>query len=145
MEQLVRKDSQRLGVLVGQGELPEQVLERLHSQNKQIFPLFFQHITDARLKQNGKHIFRQVLFWSYLWGNWPCPRLYKHKVKTLVMVGKFPRPNFKELKVDFKGGLWLARLLTLPKGDDALLRFLSSQLEKEGFELKTLKILWIGH
>lgn len=60
----------------------------------------------------------------------------QHQVRTLVMAGKFERPSFKTLKVDWKGALWLAQLAKAgPLGDDGLLRFLAQKLEGEGFEI----------
>lgn len=61
--------------------------------------------------------------------------LKEHHVKDIVMAGKFQRPHLKQLKVDVKGGLWLAGLLKEPRGDDALLRFLAKKLEGEGFQI----------
>jgi DUF1009 family protein len=55
-------------------------------------------------------------------------------VAEILLAGKVDRPNFSDLKLDMKGVMLLPRALKAARqGDDALLRFLVTMFEEEGF------------
>jgi DUF1009 family protein len=55
-------------------------------------------------------------------------------VTEILLAGKVDRPNFSDLKLDMKGIALLPRALKAARqGDDALLRFLVTMFEEEGF------------
>ncbi len=57
--------------------------------------------------------------------------------KAVTLVGNVDRPDFKALKPDLRGLMALpAALAAARKGDDALLRVLVGEFEKEGFEVE---------
>jgi hypothetical protein len=57
--------------------------------------------------------------------------------ETLCFAGIVRRPDFAALKPDVRGLTWLpGAVLAAGKGDDALLRFLMSGFEKEGFAIE---------
>ena len=55
-------------------------------------------------------------------------------VTEVLLAGKVDRPRFSDLKLDAKGVMLLPRALKAARqGDDALLRFLVTMFEEEGF------------
>ncbi len=60
----------------------------------------------------------------------------QHACTHISLAGKVGRPDFAKLKPDFKGIKLLPKAIKAAKqGDDALLRFLMSVFEREGFEI----------
>ncbi len=58
------------------------------------------------------------------------------KCTHVSFAGTVSRPNFKKIKPDFKGIKLLPKVIKAAKGgDDALLKFIVSIFEKEGFEI----------
>ena len=58
------------------------------------------------------------------------------KCSHVTMAGIVARPDFKKVKPDFRGVRLLPKVIkAASKGDDALLTFLMSVFEKEGFEI----------
>jgi hypothetical protein len=57
--------------------------------------------------------------------------------EALCFAGKVSRPDFNALKPDLRGMTWLpGAAMAARKGDEALLRFLMSEFEKEGFAIE---------
>lgn len=57
--------------------------------------------------------------------------------EALCFAGVVRRPDFSALKPDLRGLSWLpGAMLAARKGDEALLRFLMSEFEKEGFAIE---------
>jgi len=59
----------------------------------------------------------------------------KENVGHVMMAGGLERPSLSSLKFDMKGGLWVAKLLTKPAGDDGLLKGVAMLFEKEGLQV----------
>lgn len=56
-------------------------------------------------------------------------------VKKMVLVGSLRRPNWLALRTDWRGVKIISKILFRKVGDDALLKIIRRELEKEGFEL----------
>lgn len=55
---------------------------------------------------------------------------------AVTMVGILKRPDFKSLKVDGRGALFLPKaIMAARKGDDALLTVIAGEFEREGFKV----------
>jgi len=55
---------------------------------------------------------------------------------AVTMVGNIKRPDFKSLKVDGRGALFLPKVvMAARKGDDALLTLIAGEFEREGFKV----------
>lgn len=63
-------------------------------------------------------------------------RLKEEGCDELVLAGIVKRPNFSNIKLDLRGARLLPKVLAAaPKGDDALLRVVLGELEREGFRI----------
>lgn len=63
-------------------------------------------------------------------------RLKEAGCRDLVFAGNVSRPNFSDLKLDLKGASLLPKVLSeARRGDDALLRVLVNEFEKNGFNV----------
>lgn len=63
--------------------------------------------------------------------------LKEKSVTDLVVAGRVSRPDFLKLKPDTRGMMIIAKILLKKKiGDDALLRLLKTEIEKDGFKLR---------
>ncbi len=56
-------------------------------------------------------------------------------VEDVVMAGAVRRPDFSQMKLDFKGMTFLARIAGRVLGDDGLLRAVIAEIEVEGFRV----------
>lgn len=62
--------------------------------------------------------------------------LNKAGCKDVLFAGIVKRPNFKDLKLDLRGAALLPKVIAeAGKGDDALLRLLVREMEKQGFNV----------
>lgn len=61
--------------------------------------------------------------------------LHSASVKEVVMAGTVRRPAIAELKTDFKGAAFLARIAGRALGDDGLLTAVIAEIEREGFKV----------
>lgn len=60
----------------------------------------------------------------------------KADVRRVVFAGKVDRPDFSTLKLDWRAARALPRILAAaPRGDDALMRAVLAEFEREGFEI----------
>lgn len=60
----------------------------------------------------------------------------KNKVKNIVLVGNIKRPDIKSLKPDIYGAKLIAKILMQKiLGDDHVLRIISDEIEKNGFNV----------
>jgi UDP-2,3-diacylglucosamine hydrolase len=120
----------KLGIIAGGGDLP--VLLAQHCRDAGI-PLHVSRITgmsDPRLK-------------SFAGGESPIASfgermkaLRADNVDTIVFAGLVSRPDLQTLKPDWRGAMALPRIMAeMGKGDDALLRAVLSEFERDGFKI----------
>ena len=123
-------DQKKLGLIAGGGDLP--VLLAQHCRDAGI-PLHVSRITgmsDPRLK-------------SYMGGESPIASfgermraLRADNVDTIVFAGLVSRPDLQTLKPDWRGAMALPRIMAeMGKGDDALLRAVLNEFERDGFKI----------
>ena len=66
--------------------------------------------------------------------------LKDHNVTDLVITGRVSRPDLMKLKPDARGMMVITKLLLKKKiGDDALLKVIRSEIEKDGFNLRAVQ------
>ena len=120
----------KLGLIAGGGDLP--VLLAQHCRDAGI-PLHVSRITgmsDPRLK-------------NYMGGESPIASFGKRmkalkadNVDTIVFAGLVSRPDLQTLKPDWRGAMALPRIMAeMGKGDDALLRAVLNEFERDGFKI----------
>lgn len=129
-----------LGLFAGQGELPQKIITHCYETSISLFLVAFEGQTDPALvdfhrNKNGTHI----------WTHFGAVGEILHYLKTnnvthIVMAGGMRRPAWSDIKLDWKGTQWFAKM-GLAKmgmgaaGDDGLLSQIEKLLEEEGFEV----------
>lgn len=120
----------RLGIIAGGGGLPRTLVEACRKQERPFFVLGFRGQTDPELVQEDLH------GWTRLGATDEAIRILKeNSVDTVVMAGYIRRPSILELKPDWRTVQIFARLGAAAFGDDALLRAVADELEKDGFKV----------
>lgn len=116
----------KTAIIAGGGNLPAKLLQSCKDNGREVFVIGFEGQSDpvivdfmTSLGAAGKII----------------DKLKQQNVKDVVFAGHIKRPALRELKPDLRGTKILAKVGLKALGDDALLRVISSELEKEGFNV----------
>jgi DUF1009 family protein len=119
----------KLGLIAGGGDLPRAVAESARADGRAVFiAAVTGSLTEAWVR-DFPHEFISIgapgqAFKSFR----------REGVTEVLLAGKVDRPDFSSLKVDMKGVLLLPRAIKAARqGDDALLRFVVTMFEEEGF------------
>ncbi len=120
----------KLGLIAGAGDLP--VLLAQHCRDAGI-PLHVSRImgmSDPRLKDFNGGESPIASFGERM------KALKADNVDTIVFAGLVSRPDIQTLKPDWRGAMALPRILPeMTKGDDALLRAVVREFERDGFKV----------
>ncbi len=120
----------RLGIIAGSGGLPRRLIEASRRDGREFFVLGFRGQTEENLMRGVPH------GWTKLGAtNAAIDILKQNNVDTLVMAGAIRRPSLREMRPDLRTIKVFARLGAAAFGDDALLRAVVDELEKEGFSI----------
>ena len=120
----------KIGLIAGQGKLPHYVLSGAQSVGHETLVIGFKGITkvdafSVDVKEFGLAEFGGIVKY-----------LKREKCTHVCMAGVIERPDFSDLKPDMKGLKYFPGALSASKrGDDALLTYIVSIFEKEGFEI----------
>ena len=110
--------------------MPQKLIHACQRDGRPFFVLALQGQTDKKILDGVSHR------WNRLGAvNEAVAILKAEKVDTLVMAGSVRRPGILEIKPDWRAIQVFARLGTAAFGDDALLRAIAAELEKDGFRL----------
>lgn len=120
----------KIAIIAGGGSFPRLLKKKFLSEGQPFVMLAYQGQTDPASYHDCTHCLTSLGRVGEVLGFFK-----EHAIDAVVMLGKFHKPSLRDLKVDFKGSLWLAGLLREPRGDDHLLRFLARKLEEEGFQV----------
>lgn len=120
----------KIGLIAGQGSIPETLLTRWESQGLTPVIVGLKGITDPSIFTN-----RIAAQFSIGQAGHILNFFKSHGVTELVMVGALSRPNFWTLRTDFVGMGIVAKLLFRQMGDDGLLRFIRREIEKFGIHV----------
>lgn len=120
----------KLGVLAGGGQLPVRVIEACRAAGRDFFVLAFEGHTDPTTVMDTPHA------WVRLGAVGEALRhLHDADVKDVVMAGPVRRPSFEDLRPDWRGAMFLAKVGARAFGDDGLLSAVVKELEAEGFHV----------
>lgn len=120
----------RLGIIAGGGALPLTLAEACRRTGRDFFILALQGQADKKAVAALPHA------WVKLGETDKSVSILKaEKVGDIVMAGNVRRPSLKEMKPDWRTIQVFARLGLAALGDDALLRAVASELEKDGFRV----------
>ena len=62
-------------------------------------------------------------------------KMHDENIQDVIFVGAIKRPSFSELKPDLRGAKLIAQIGLKSLGDDGLLKFITKELEQEGFRV----------
>lgn len=129
----------KVGLLTGQGKLPHHVIAGAKAAQSDIIVIGFDGITNANdYSAKGKN-FGLAEFGAIV------KYLKQQNCTHICMAGEIERPDFTQLKPDIKALKYLPGAIGAAKdGDDALLRYLVSIFEKQGFEIISPQALCEG-
>lgn len=121
--------TETIGLLAGSGDLPALVARACQAQGHRLYISQLAPVSPELEKFDGDQIgLGQV--------GKRLAALRKARVGKLVIAGYVSRPDFSDLKLDWKGARLLPKVMKAARaGDAGLMRFLVEQLEAEGFEI----------
>ncbi|MEH6489565.1 LpxI family protein [Hyphomonas oceanitis] len=119
-----------LGLIAGLGDLPVSIAENAVQTGQGVYVLRLKGFEEPRLAAYPGDVV----------GLGEVGKLYtllkKAGCKDVLFAGIVKRPNFKDLKLDLRGAALLPKVIAeAGKGDDALLRLLVREMEKQGFNV----------
>ncbi len=119
-----------LGLIAGIGDLPVAIAENAMATGQGIFVLRIRGFEDPRLASYPG----AVMGLGEVGG--ALSALRAAGCRDVVFAGNVSRPNFSDLRLDLKGASLLPRVLAASRqGDDALLRILVEEFERNGFNV----------
>lgn len=120
----------KLGLIAGGGDLPKYVLAGAKEQGVNVFTIILSDFAKAEDYPENSQAFRLGDFGKLL------KRLSQENVDSVCFAGIVKRPDFKTLRPDLGGVKYLPGVIAAAaKGDDALLRHVSSIFEGKGMPL----------
>lgn len=120
----------KLGVIAGGGELPVRIAEHCAATGAPYYVARILGVSDPILASHAGGDFGLGEMGARF------RALRDAGCDAVTFVGIVKRPNFKSLKLDARAALMMPRVLAAARnGDDALLRVLGDEHEREGFRL----------
>jgi hypothetical protein len=121
----------KLGLIAGGGGLPLALAEHCRQSGRPYFVIRLRGFAEASMEAHP----------GDLAGIAEIGRIVKlardARCEALCFAGLVRRPDFSALKPDLRGLAWLpGAAMAARKGDEALLRFLMGEFEKEGFAIE---------
>jgi hypothetical protein len=120
----------KLGIIAGGGALPLRVHEACLRSGRPVFLLAIEGEADeATAASSDARVGLGAVGRT-------MSLLKAAQCADVMLVGRVRRPDFKALKLDLRGARLLPKVIVAAhRGDDALLRVLGDELEREGFRL----------
>tara|TARA_R110000803_G_scaffold194577_1_gene257695 strand:- start:305 stop:1150 length:846 start_codon:yes stop_codon:yes gene_type:complete len=119
-----------LGLIAGLGDLPVAIAENAVATGQGVYVLRLKGFEEPRL----------AAFPGAVVGLGEIGKLFallkQAGCEDVLFAGIVKRPNFKDLKLDLRGAALLPKVLAeAGRGDDALLRLMVKEVEKQGFRV----------
>lgn len=119
-----------LGLIAGLGELPVAIAENAVATGQGVYVLRLKGFEEPGLEKFQGSVVGLGEIGAVM------DRLKAAGCKDVVFAGNVSRPDFRNLKLDFRGITLLPKVIAeARKGDDALLRVLVNEFEKHGFRV----------
>ncbi len=121
----------KLGLIAGGGNLPVEIAEHCQRSGRALFVIRLKGFADAGLEKfTGAEVGLAELGKCF-------KALKRAGCRAVCLAGQVNRPDFSSLMPDLRGLAALpAAIAAAGKGDDALLRMLVTEFEKEGFSVE---------
>lgn len=117
-----------LGLIAGLGELPVAIAENAAATGQGVYVLRLKGFEEPALEKFPGSVVGLGEIGAVI------DRLKAAGCKQVVFAGNVSRPDFRNLKLDLRGVALLPKVISeARKGDDALLRVLVHEFEKNGF------------
>ena len=121
----------KLGLIAGGGGLPVEIAEHCERAGRPLFVIRLKGFSDAGMAAYAGAEVGLAELGKCL------TALKRAGCRSVCLAGNVARPDFASLVPDLKGLALLPRAIAAArKGDDALLRLLVGEFEKEGFEVE---------
>lgn len=119
-----------LGLIAGLGDLPVAIAENAVATGQGVHVLRLKGFEEPRLAGYPGSVVGLGEVGAVI------SRLKEAGCRDLVFAGNVRRPNFSDLKLDLKGAALLPKVISeARRGDDALLRVLVGEFERNGFNV----------
>lgn len=119
-----------IALLAGRGDLPRILINVFQSQKRHFVVLAFKGQTDEALLKDVPHL------WLYFGeAGKALAYLKENKIQNIVMAGAITRPALSEVRPDWEGVKWLAKIGTKALGDDNLLKLVIQLIESRGYQV----------
>ena len=120
----------RIGIIAGGGSLPQKLIDACKRGQRDYFVLALQGQADKALVEGLPHR------WVRIGATDEAISILKAEhIDEVVMAGSVRRPGLLEMKPDWRTVQVFARLGLSALGDEALLRAVAGELEKDGLKL----------
>jgi DUF1009 family protein len=122
---------QKLGLIAGGGGLPVEIARHCERSGRPLFVIRLKGFAGADLEDYAGAEVGLAEIGKCL------KALTRAGCKSICLAGQVSRPDFATLMPDLRGLMLLPKVIaTARKGDDALLRLLVAEFEKEGFAVE---------
>lgn len=119
-----------IALLAGKGNLPRTLLHVFQKQKRPFVILAFKGQTETNLVKNLPHI------WLHFGEAGKALRYFKENhIQEIVMAGAISRPTMSEIRPDWEGVKWLAKIGSKALGDDNLLKLIIGMIEEKGYKI----------
>jgi DUF1009 family protein len=129
----------RLGLIAGGGRLPVEIADHCRRAGRPVFVVRLKGMADPELARfEGLEVGLAELG--------KCLKALKRaRCEAVCLAGRVARPDFSSLAPDLRGAAALpGAIAAARRGDDALLRFLLGEFEKEGFAVEAAQAVTAG-
>jgi hypothetical protein len=121
----------KLGLIAGAGGLPVEIVRACEAAERPIFVVNLGGLADPAIAE-ARGIEAGVAEWGKVFA-----ALKREGCEQVCFAGHVPRPDFASLKPDMRGLAALPGIIAAArKGDDALLRQIMHEIEREGFQVQ---------
>ncbi len=119
-----------IALLAGRGDLPHLLIHVFQSQKRPFVVLAFKGQTEETLVKEIPHL------WLHFGeAGKALNYLKENHIQEIVMAGSISRPALSEIRPDWEGVKWLAKIGTKGLGDDGLLRLVIKIIEEKGYRI----------
>ncbi len=120
----------KLGVIAGKGSLPQKIHEYCKENKIECFIAYICEQDDKNIISDNSKFFHIGEVGKIL------KFFKKNKCKDIVLAGSLKKPNFKKIKIDFKGFILLSKILKNKlAGDNTMLTSIINFIEKNKFNV----------
>jgi hypothetical protein len=119
-----------IALFAGKGDLPKTLIRVFQKQTRPFVILAFKGQTEASLIQDLPH-----LWIHYGEIGKAMDYIQKNHVQEIVMAGAMSRPAMTEIRPDWEGVKWLAKIGSKALGDDNLLKLIIRMIEEKGYKV----------